>query len=62
VAPDSLQIDPMGEALTALRLPTIERTLMFHSATARDCLIEVEGEAPRRLRAGALALVPLGAG
>lgn len=43
-------------------LPAMDRTLMFHVMTAGQCWLEVPGDAPRRLGAGDLALVPHGRG
>lgn len=43
-------------------LPPLDGCMMFHVVTAGRCLLEVEGEEPRWLEKGSLALVPHGAG
>jgi AraC-like DNA-binding protein len=43
-------------------LPPMEGCMMFHVVTAGRCWLEVEGEEPRLLQQGSLALVPHGAG
>lgn len=43
-------------------LPAFEGCMMFHIVTAGSCLLEVEGDEPRKLRQGALALIPHGLG
>ena len=45
-----------------LELPALPGMLMFHVVTAGNCLMEVEGSAPRLLKQGDFALVPRGAG
>jgi AraC-like DNA-binding protein len=48
---------PWGAAM-----PAFEDCMMFHIVTAGNCWLEVEGEEPRLLRQGSLALVPHGNG
>ena len=43
-------------------LPPFEGCMMFHVVTAGRCRLEIEGEEPRLLQQGSLALVPHGAG
>ena len=43
-------------------LPPFEGCMMFHIVTAGHCWLEIEGEEPRLLQHGSLALVPHGAG
>jgi len=43
-------------------LPPMEGCMMFHAVTEGRCLLEVDGEEPRLLEKGSLALVPHGAG
>jgi AraC-like DNA-binding protein len=43
-------------------LPPFEGCMMFHVVTAGRCWLEVEGEEPRLLQQGSLALVPHGHG
>jgi len=43
-------------------LPAFDGCMMFHIVTAGRCWLEVEGEEPRLLQQGSLALVPHGAG
>jgi AraC-like DNA-binding protein len=45
-----------------LALPPMPGHVMFHAVTAGRCWLEVDGEAPRALQAGDLALVSHGAG
>jgi len=45
-----------------VELPPFENCMMFHIVTAGRCWLEVEGEAPRLLQQGSLALVPHGNG
>ena len=46
----------------AIDLPAFEDCMMFHVVTAGQCWLEVEGEEPRLLQQGSLALVPHGNG
>jgi AraC-like DNA-binding protein len=46
----------------ALALPPMKGCLSFHVVTSGRCWLETEGETPRRLDAGDLALVPHGEG
>ncbi len=43
-------------------MPAFEGYMMFHVVTGGHCWLEVEGEAPRLLQQGSLALVPHGQG
>lgn len=43
-------------------LPAFEGCMMFHVVTAGHCWLEVEGDEPRLLQQGSLALVPHGTG
>jgi len=43
-------------------LPAFDGCMMFHIVTAGHCWLDVEGEEPRLLQQGSLALVPHGAG
>ena len=43
-------------------LPAFEGCMMFHVVTAGHCWLEVEGDGPRLLQQGSLALVPHGTG
>jgi len=43
-------------------LPAFEGCMMFHVVTAGSCWLEVEGDEPRLLQQGSLALVPHGTG
>lgn len=43
-------------------LPSFDDCMMFHIVTAGHCWLEVEGEEPRLLQHGSLALVPHGKG
>lgn len=43
-------------------MPEFEGCMMFHMVTAGHCWLEVEGEDPRLLQQGSLALVPQGNG
>lgn len=43
-------------------MPPIEGSMMFHIVTRGHCWLEAEGEAPRLLQQGSLALVPHGKG
>jgi len=43
-------------------LPPFEGSMMFHVVTSGHCWLEVEGEEPRMLQQGSLALVPHGHG
>jgi AraC-like DNA-binding protein len=43
-------------------MPAFEGHMMFHVVTGGHCWLEVEGEAPRLLQQGSLALVPHGNG
>jgi len=43
-------------------LPAFEGSMMFHVVTAGRCWLEVEGDEPRLLQQGSLALVPHGTG
>ena len=45
-----------------VELPAFEDCMMFHIVTSGRCWLEVEGEAPRELQQGSLALVPHGNG
>jgi AraC-like DNA-binding protein len=45
-----------------VEMPPFEGRMLFHVVTAGQCWLEVEGEAPRLLRQGSLALVPHGFG
>jgi len=45
-----------------IELPAFEGYMMFHVVTGGHCWLEVEGEAPRQLQQGSLALVPHGNG
>jgi len=45
-----------------LELPPFEDCVMFHTVTAGECWIEVDGIDPHLLRPGELSLVPHGAG
>ncbi len=43
-------------------MPAFEDCMLFHVVTAGRCWLEVEGEAPRLLQQGSLALIPHGNG
>ena len=43
-------------------LPAIAGCMMFHIVTSGGCVLEIEGEEPRILREGSLALIPHGGG
>ena len=43
-------------------LPPLEGCMMFHAVTEGRCVLEVDGEEPRLLEKGSLALVPHGVG
>ena len=45
-----------------LDMPPFEGYMMFHVVTGGHCWLEVEGEEPRLLEQGSLALVPRGNG
>ncbi len=45
-----------------IELPEFNGCMMFHVVTSGHCWLEVEGEEPRRLQQGGLALVPHGNG
>ena len=45
-----------------IALPPFEGCMMFHIITAGSCWLEIEGDEPRLLVQGSLALVPHGAG
>lgn len=45
-----------------IELPPFEDCMMFHIVTAGHCWLEVDGEKPRLLQQGSLALVPHGNG
>lgn len=46
----------------SLAMPVMPDKLMFHIITHGECWLQLEGEAPRRLSQGSLALVPHGRG
>ncbi|MBA52972.1 MAG: AraC family transcriptional regulator [Pseudomonadales bacterium] len=46
----------------SLAMPVMADKLMFHIITHGECWLQLEGEAPRRLSQGSLALVPHGRG
>ena len=68
---DALQVlRPQGAMYTrshmtapwGMAIPPMEGFLMFHVVTAGSCVLSVDGNEPRRLQRGDLALVPRGAG